>query len=57
MLTTDSRELLRRARADGVDVEFHEEAGLPHGYPLLPVPEGRVARDRIVDLVRAAAEL
>ncbi|MFD2119248.1 alpha/beta hydrolase fold domain-containing protein [Streptomyces cirratus] len=57
VLTTDSRELLRRARADGVDVEFHEEAGLPHGYPLLPVPEGRVARDRIVDLVRAAAEL
>lgn len=57
VLTTDSRELVRRAREGGVDVEFHEAAGLPHGYPLLPVPEGRAARDRIVDLVRAAAEL
>ncbi|MFE3583779.1 alpha/beta hydrolase fold domain-containing protein [Streptomyces vinaceus] len=56
VLTTDSRELLRRARADGVEVEFHEEPGLPHGYPLLPVPEGRAARDRIVELIRSAAE-
>ncbi|WP_308346787.1 alpha/beta hydrolase [Streptomyces sp. ISL-66] len=55
LLTTDSRELLRRARADGVEVEFHEEQGLPHGYPLLPVPEGRAARDRIVELIRRAA--
>lgn len=55
VLTTDSRELLRRARAGGVEVEFHEEPGLPHVYPLLPVPEGKAARDRIVELVRAAA--
>ncbi|MEU9143287.1 alpha/beta hydrolase [Streptomyces sp. NPDC048349] len=57
VLVTDSRELVRRARAAGADVEFHEEAGLPHGYPLLPVPEGRAARDRIVELIRSAAEL
>ncbi|MFC9294856.1 alpha/beta hydrolase fold domain-containing protein [Streptomyces sp. NPDC057011] len=57
VLSTDSRELLRRARAEGTEVEFHEEAGLPHAYPLLPVPEGRAARERIVELVRAAAEL
>ncbi|CAM5340444.1 esterase [Streptomyces avidinii] len=55
LLTTDSRELLRRARAEGVEVEFHEEPGLPHAYPLLPVPEGRAARDRIVELISAAA--
>lgn len=55
LLTTDSRELLRRARADGAEVEFHEEPGLPHAYPLLPVPEGRAARDRIVELIRTAA--
>ncbi|AWZ08512.1 esterase [Streptomyces sp. ICC4] len=55
VLTTDSRELLRRARAAGVEVEFHEEPGLPHAYPLLPVPEGRAARDLIVALVRRAA--
>lgn len=56
LLTTDSRELVRRARADGTDVEFHEEAGLPHGYPLMPVPEGRAARDRIVQLTRSAGQ-
>ncbi|MET9963978.1 alpha/beta hydrolase [Streptomyces sp. NPDC006326] len=56
VLSTDSRELLRRARADGVEVEFHEEAGLPHAYPLLPVPEGRAARERIVELIRTAAD-
>lgn len=57
VLTTDSRELVRRARAAGTEVDVHEEPGLPHGYPLLPVPEGRAARDRIVELVRSAAEL
>ncbi|MEW2414347.1 alpha/beta hydrolase fold domain-containing protein [Streptomyces sp. NPDC046866] len=55
VLSTDSRELLRRARGAGAEVEFHEEPGLPHGYPLLPVPEGRAARERIVELIRAAA--
>ncbi|MCY0944906.1 alpha/beta hydrolase fold domain-containing protein [Streptomyces antarcticus] len=55
VLATDGRELLRRARAAGVEAELHEGTGLPHGYPLLPVPEGRAARDRIVELVRSAA--
>ncbi|MGW1770478.1 alpha/beta hydrolase fold domain-containing protein [Streptomyces sp. NPDC002104] len=55
VLTTDSRELVHRARAAGADVEFIEEPGLPHAYPLMPLPEGRAARDRIVELVRAAA--
>ncbi|MGW0363079.1 alpha/beta hydrolase fold domain-containing protein [Streptomyces sp. NPDC002990] len=57
VLSTDSRELLRRARAAGLEVEFHEADGLPHGYPLLPVAEGRAARERIVELIRAAAYL
>ncbi|MFF8267001.1 alpha/beta hydrolase fold domain-containing protein [Streptomyces sp. NPDC016562] len=57
VLATDSRELLRRARAEGAEVDLHEEAGMPHGYPLLPVPEGRAARERIVELVRSAAQL
>ncbi|MFZ3495623.1 alpha/beta hydrolase fold domain-containing protein [Streptomyces sp. 5.8] len=55
VLTTDSRGLLDRARRAGVDVEYIEEPGLPHDYPLMPLPEGRAARDRIVELVRAAA--
>ncbi|MFJ6795271.1 alpha/beta hydrolase fold domain-containing protein [Streptomyces sp. NPDC091268] len=57
LLVTDSRELVRRARAAGAEVEFHEEPGQAHVYPLLPVPEGRAARGRIVDLVRRAAEV
>ncbi|MFJ8017701.1 alpha/beta hydrolase fold domain-containing protein [Streptomyces sp. NPDC096339] len=56
VLTTDSRELLSRALAAGTDVEFHEAAGLPHTYPLLPVPEGRAARERIVELIRSTAD-
>ncbi|MEU3724934.1 alpha/beta hydrolase fold domain-containing protein [Streptomyces sp. NPDC031705] len=56
VLATDSRELLRRAGAAGAQVEWHEEQGLPHAYPLLPVPEGRAARDRIVELVRETAD-
>ncbi|MFJ2821214.1 alpha/beta hydrolase fold domain-containing protein [Streptomyces toxytricini] len=55
VLATDSRELVRRAREAGAEVELHEEAGLLHAYPLLPVPEGRAARDRIVELVRSAS--
>ncbi|MFJ7265183.1 alpha/beta hydrolase fold domain-containing protein [Streptomyces sp. NPDC099050] len=55
VLTTDSRELLYKARAAGAEVEFIEEPGLPHDYPLMPLPEGKAARDRIVQLVRAAA--
>ncbi|MFD3538112.1 alpha/beta hydrolase fold domain-containing protein [Streptomyces sp. NPDC058662] len=57
VLATDSTELVRRARAEGVEVDFHEAAGLPHVYPLLPVPEGRAARERIVRLIQEAAEL
>jgi acetyl esterase/lipase len=40
----DTRLLVSRARAAGVPVDHHEEAGLVHVHPLLPVPEGRRAR-------------
>ena len=40
----DTRLLVSRARAAGVQVDHHEEAGLVHVHPLLPVPEGRRAR-------------
>ncbi|MFJ3878900.1 alpha/beta hydrolase fold domain-containing protein [Streptomyces sp. NPDC090077] len=56
VLATDSHELRRRAGAAGAQVEWHEEPGMPHGYPLLPVPEGRAARDRIVALIGEAAD-
>lgn len=40
----DTRLLVERARAAGVTVDHHEEAGLVHVHALLPVPEGRRAR-------------
>ena len=40
----DTRLLVSRARAAGVEVDHHEEEGLVHVHPLLPVPEGRRAR-------------
>ncbi|SNS03347.1 Acetyl esterase/lipase [Geodermatophilus pulveris] len=40
----DTRLLVGRARAAGVQVDHHEEPGLVHVHPLLPVPEGRRAR-------------
>lgn len=40
----DTRLLVERARAAGVPVDHHEEEGLVHVHPLLPVPEGRRAR-------------
>ncbi|MEV7723125.1 alpha/beta hydrolase fold domain-containing protein [Streptomyces sp. NPDC087917] len=56
VLSTDARRLLDRAREAGTEVEWHEEPGLPHVYPLMPVPEGRAARDRIVELIRETAD-
>ncbi|MCZ2861235.1 alpha/beta hydrolase fold domain-containing protein [Blastococcus sp. VKM Ac-2987] len=40
----DTRLLVDRARAAGVQVDHHEEEGLVHVHALLPVPEGRRAR-------------
>ncbi|MCF6508283.1 alpha/beta hydrolase [Blastococcus sp. MG754426] len=48
----DTRLLVERARAAGVPVDHHEEEGLVHVHPLLPVPEGRRAR-RVVTAVLA----
>jgi acetyl esterase/lipase len=35
------------------ELRYHEEAGAVHVYPLLPVPEGRVARTQLVNYVDA----
>ncbi|MGX6604733.1 alpha/beta hydrolase fold domain-containing protein [Micromonosporaceae bacterium Da 78-11] len=50
----DSRLLVSKATAAGVDVDYHEGAGLLHVYPLTPTPEGRAARTLIVRQLRAA---
>jgi acetyl esterase/lipase len=53
ILVSDARRLAARAEAEGADIEYHEKAGLMHGYPLLFFPESRNARERIVQYVRA----
>ena len=53
IVNVDSAALRDRASAAGVDVEYIEGPGLPHVYPLMPIPEGRLARAHIVQRLRA----
>lgn len=48
ILWPDSVLLAKRARAAGVEVELAEAKGLMHVHPLIPIPEGKQAADRIV---------
>ena len=50
MLHADATTFVTRAARAGVPVDFHEARGMIHVYPLLPIPEGRAARD----VIRAA---
>jgi acetyl esterase/lipase len=49
ILNPDARLLVEKAAAAGVEVEYHEQAGLVHVYPLTPTPEGRAARAIIAE--------
>lgn len=51
LLHPDSVALAHAAAQQGVPVELHVGDGLTHIYPLLPTPEGRAARARIVRAV------
>lgn len=51
VLNPQSHALAAQARKAGVPVELVEGAGLIHDYPLLPIPEARMAVDRIIDFV------
>src|SRR5690606_30992028 len=53
----DTRLLVDKATAAGVDVDYHEGHGLVHVYPLTPTPGGRAARAVIVEQLRAARPL
>ncbi|MFC4127284.1 alpha/beta hydrolase fold domain-containing protein [Nocardia rhizosphaerae] len=53
ILNPDARLLLGKARAAGVEVDFHEGHGLVHVYPLTPSREGAAARRHIVTALRA----
>ncbi|MEV6065351.1 alpha/beta hydrolase fold domain-containing protein [Nocardia sp. NPDC052001] len=50
----DTRLLVDKARLAGVEVEYHEGAGLVHVYPLTPTREGRVGRAQILGALRTA---
>lgn len=52
ILWPDAVVLAKRAREAGVAVELVEAKGLMHVYPLLQIPEGRAAADRIVAELR-----
>jgi acetyl esterase/lipase len=54
LLVADARRFTALAGAAGVPVEYHEEEGLIHAYPLLFFPESRKARDRITHFVNDA---
>lgn len=56
ILNPDARLLAEKAAAAGVDIEYHEEPGLLHVYPLTPTPEGRAARRIIVERIGGATE-
>jgi acetyl esterase/lipase len=53
ILNPDVCLLAEKAAASGVDVEYHEQPGLVHVYPLTPSPEGAAARRLIVERLRA----
>lgn len=48
----DVRRLCDRMAEAGVAVDLQEERGALHVYPLVPCPEGRAARTRIIDTLR-----
>lgn len=52
ILNPDARLLAEKAAAAGVQIDYHEQPGLVHVYPLTPTREGRAARALIVDRLR-----
>jgi acetyl esterase/lipase len=53
ILNPDARLLVEKAAAAGVEIDYHEQPGLVHVYPLTPTAEGRATRAVIVDRLRA----
>ncbi|MFE3544251.1 alpha/beta hydrolase fold domain-containing protein [Nocardia sp. NPDC059177] len=52
ILNPDTRLLVDKARTAGVEVDYHEAAGLVHVYPLTPTREGAEARRTIIATLR-----
>ncbi|MBP2383784.1 alpha/beta hydrolase fold domain-containing protein [Brachybacterium sacelli] len=56
LLNPDTRIFVRNAITAGGDVDYYEQDGHLHVYPLLPTPEGKQARNAIVNAVRRTTE-
>jgi len=54
ILNPDARLLVDKVTAAGVDIDYHEQPGLVHVYPLMRTPESRAARAIIVERLRSA---
>ncbi len=52
LLNPDSHRLRERCAESGVSCELVEAPGMPHVYPLMPTPEGKGARRRLIELLR-----
>jgi acetyl esterase/lipase len=55
VLNPDAHLLVEKARAAGIELDFHEGVGDVHVYPLLPIRSGRDARAVIVEALGRAA--
>lgn len=53
ILNPDARLFAAKALEAGIDLDYHEELGLVHVYPLTPSAEGAAARRRIVTTLRS----
>lgn len=51
ILNADALALVRKARAAGLPLDYHQEPNLLHVYPLLPIPEGAAARRTIAEVL------
>lgn len=54
ILAPDTRLFVRRAVQAGVEVDYTELAGQLHVYPLMPIPEGRQAQQKMIMAVSQA---
>ena len=48
----DAIRFLPLAAAAGLDVDYHEGMRMLHNYPILPIPEGAIARRTVVAAIR-----
>lgn len=54
ILNPDTRLFVRNAKEAGADIDYYEQPGHIHVYPLLPTPEGRQARRTMIEAIKEA---